>query len=215
MHVVLVIDTSYSMRTLSDGKKYMDYAKEAANNFVDLVMADNMPDSNRVSVVSFAGELGQKDVLSLGNKQDAKNQVTSYINSLTEAPGGGTFTQGGLHAAYEMLNQDRANTNDPDDQKFNRVIIVLSDGLPTRHYEVAAITDQPDYNFNYRHPLYDGGVSSERVLYPAVRFYYSSVIKTTEWFLAKYRDMYVVPGGLGDMSMISKLSPVSLDWRME
>lgn len=119
--VVLVIDRSGSMDAGNPSSMY--YAKKAAKEFTDNVLADS---NNRVAVVSFAGP---KHYGNYGAATDATQHigfsnnaesVKSAINSINTAPG--TNIQAGfLKAKSILVDYGRENAN--------KVIILLTDGV--------------------------------------------------------------------------------------
>ena len=112
--IVLVIDGSGSM----DDDDRLQGAKDAANAFTDIVLAEEYQDINKVAVISF-GE-GQNIDQSLTN---AAQEVKNAVNGITA--GGGTNTQGAIHAAREVLKDSAAD---------HKVIVLLSDGEPQNSY---------------------------------------------------------------------------------
>ncbi|MGI6468398.1 MAG: VWA domain-containing protein [Syntrophomonadaceae bacterium] len=125
--IVLVIDRSGSMR--DDNR--MAAAKEAAKEFIDTLLPDGNT-YNRIALVSFAG-----DVITHAGFTDStgRNTLLSYLdggnNSGTIRPNGGTFTQAGLRQAKILLADSAAD---------NKIIVLLSDGVPTYSYKI----DNPD-----------------------------------------------------------------------
>ena len=126
--IVLVIDTSGSM---NDNNR-MRAAKNAANTFIDKLLPS---ETTRIGIVSFA---------SYGY---VKNTLTNDIVSLKPSvnglrANGGTFTQGGMHLAKQMLEDSPADHKD---------IILLSDGEPTYSYLLSNPEDyaEPFGLYNY------------------------------------------------------------------
>ena len=114
--IVLVIDRSGSMK--DDNK--MKNAKDAANDFVNKILAY---DDVRVGVVSFAGDVKVNKGLT-----DNKKELTDAIGGLSAS--GGTFVQAGIREAQNLLINSKAN---------NKIIILLSDGVPTYAYDLNMI----------------------------------------------------------------------------
>lgn len=110
--IVLVIDRSGSMA----GNR-MTNAKEAAKNFVTQIL-DKDPTNSRISIVSFASDARIDSDFSNNNYS-----LQSSINNISA--GGGTFTQGGLKQAENLIGGSTA------DRKY---IVLLSDGEPTFSY---------------------------------------------------------------------------------
>lgn len=116
--VVLVIDTSGSMRDYNR----LTNAKAAARNFVNTILDPSNPSSQltRIAIVSFADGAVVRQPLT-----NNRTALISAINGLTAD--GGTFTQGGVRQAAELLESSDA------DQKN---IVLLSDGYPTYSYRL-------------------------------------------------------------------------------
>ncbi len=110
--IVLVIDRSGSMA----GNR-MTNAKESAKNFVTQIL-DKDPTNSRISIVSFASDARIDSGFSNNNYS-----LQSSINNISA--GGGTFTQGGLKQAENLIGGSTA------DRKY---IVLLSDGEPTFSY---------------------------------------------------------------------------------
>ncbi|MDT2768949.1 VWA domain-containing protein [Globicatella sulfidifaciens] len=111
--IVLVIDRSGSMA--NDDR--MTNATESAKNFVTQIL-DKDPNNSRVAIVSFASEARIDSRFSSNN-----SYLQSRINNISAE--GGTFTQGGLKQAENLIVRSTA------DRKY---IVLLSDGEPTFSY---------------------------------------------------------------------------------
>ncbi|SPT75407.1 Mg-chelatase subunit ChlD [Arcanobacterium haemolyticum] len=111
--IVLVIDTSGSM----NDRGRMDKAKEAAKEFVDKLLPS---EATHIGVVSFGSDVHV--VQPLTDDQKALNQAIRGLHA-----SGGTFTQGGIKQAREMLAKSAAD---------HKHIVLLSDGKPTFSYEM-------------------------------------------------------------------------------
>ncbi|ERT64730.1 VWA domain-containing protein [Peptoniphilus sp. BV3AC2] len=131
--IVLVMDTSGSMK----GNR-MTSAIAAAHSFVNTVLQDGSQNM-RVAIVPFAGEVG--------TETDFTDNITTLhaaINNMNAK--GGTFTQGGIYKARQMLEASKAN---------NKYMLVMSDGVPTYSYE---IQDPDTYATDYVNDVaYDRG----------------------------------------------------------
>ncbi|WP_297289764.1 Cna B-type domain-containing protein, partial [uncultured Flavonifractor sp.] len=192
VRVVLVMDTSYSMGTQANGRSYLDYAKDAANQFVDQLMAEDMPDGCGVSVVDFSDTAKVKavDLFSLTDREEIKSRAHSFIGGMWQ--GSGTFTQAGLRKAWEMLNADRARLDDPNDEKADRLIILLSDGLPTRSYQALKVVEAGD-DFNYYQPPVDGDMSkAQKYTHRITEFNKGYTVKSEQWYFNDYKDSVLV-----------------------
>ena len=121
--VVLVIDDSGSM-----GTSKMNNAKAAANTFVDELLTSST--GIRVSVVTIngGGGTGQPQV-----DQGFTSNLTSLHNAINNiSASGGTNLQGGFYAARLLVESSSAN---------KKVVILLSDGVPTYSYNSVYSTD--------------------------------------------------------------------------
>lgn len=117
--VVLVIDRSGSMRV--NGR--MPAAQRAAKAFVDTLLPGD--GNTRIAVVSYATEVTTNSGFT--NNQTTLNAAIDNLYAY-----GGTFTQGGIKSARDLLAGSTAN------QKH---IVLLSDGLPTFSYNVMNLTN--------------------------------------------------------------------------
>lgn len=109
--VVLVIDTSGSM---NDNQR-MEKTKEAAKVFVNTLYPSESEKKADIAIVGYETNVSEKAGFN-SSKQDLMNA----INGLSA--NGGTFTQGGVHKARELLE---GGGNE------NKYIVLLSDGEPT------------------------------------------------------------------------------------
>lgn len=130
--IVLVIDRSGSMA----GDR-MTNAKEAAQNFVTQIL-DKDPTNSRISIVSFASDARIDSGFS-----NNKNSLQSSINNIQAE--GGTFTQGGLKQAENLLGGSTA------DRKY---IVLLSDGEPTFSYLPETGTYGLEHKTEKRHGIF-------------------------------------------------------------
>lgn len=116
--VVLVVDTSGSMK---DGDR-MPKAKEAAKSFVDQLLQTGY--ENKISLITYGKEV-TTHTFSTGNWVNVanKSELVTAIEDLV--PDGGTFTQGALNAAGEVITESTA---------VSRNVVLISDGVPTYSY---------------------------------------------------------------------------------
>ncbi|MGV6845330.1 MAG: vWA domain-containing protein, partial [Lutibacter sp.] len=125
IEVVLVIDTSGSMDNAipNDTKTSMDYAQEAANDFIDNIFnaTNNPTGNNKVAIVDY----DTNATLSTGLISD-KTTLHNIVNNLSA--GGYTNISQGIDLA-----KDELNNNGTHDCKTIRSIIVLTDGVANRH----------------------------------------------------------------------------------
>ena len=117
--IVLVVDTSGSMREPKEGNYYTDKrisnAKEAATSFVNAMIKESGKGDVKIGLVSFASDAEKKS--NLTNNKDSLNNA---IQTLTAE--GGTYTQEGLKLANEILRGGAAE---------EKIIVLISDGKPT------------------------------------------------------------------------------------
>ena len=117
--IVLVVDTSGSMREPKAGNYYTDKrisnAKEAATSFVNAMIKESGKGDIKIGLVSFASGAEKKS--NLTNNKDSLNRA---IQTLTA--NGGTYTQAGLNLANEILRGGDAE---------EKIIVLISDGKPT------------------------------------------------------------------------------------
>lgn len=142
--VMFVLDTSGSM----EGQKFED-AAGALNSAMDALLEGEGTEHNRVGITTFASSANNSNniFLPLGHheKQNNRNDFISYqegdrrsndtitvrtsaINNKSVEANGGTYTQGGIDAGVDALN----NSSKPDDGVVHYpVVILLTDGEPT------------------------------------------------------------------------------------
>ncbi len=151
LDVVFVVDTSGSMA--NDSR--LASAKTGIRSFIEDVEAAGLGNNVRAGLVSYSGESHVQVALNTVSNNGAS--LKSKVSSLRA--NGGTFTQAGLHDAYEMLK----NSNSDEKQ-----IILLTDGEPTYSYRVtSAIQDgKTVYGTNFDYGIRDGAGNSERLLRP-------------------------------------------------
>lgn len=130
LDVILVIDSSNSMKDVVGGKTLFTYAKEAAKSLTQKLLPTGN-NTNRVAIVTFGYTNygynygpGTLDTDSWLDKNFTYNQgqVISTINNLGYA--GGTNTQAGFRRAKNtMVANARAGAD--------KIIVFLSDGVPS------------------------------------------------------------------------------------
>ena len=114
--IVLVIDTSGSMK---DNRR-MKEAKRAAKNFVNQLLDADHPNT-RIALVPFGTEISFNPFTNYTGKQDLLDKIDHLRAD------GGTFTQGGIKMAASSLSNSQADFKN---------IVLLSDGVPTFNYEI-------------------------------------------------------------------------------
>ncbi|MTD38341.1 VWA domain-containing protein [Erwinia sp. CPCC 100877] len=145
--IVLVIDNSNSMRAQDDGwftPTRMDKAKSAATKFIEQVLKEGY--DNRVGIVTF-GSSGKKRADIVGFEK--KNDLLTIINggwwgiipeNGIQADGGGTHTQEGIRMGMELLESQATASR--------RILVLISDGVPTYSYMVEAPYTEKAYMIN-------------------------------------------------------------------
>lgn len=122
--VVLVIDNSNSM--YEDGR--MTKTKTAAKAFVDKLLTEDS--STRIAVVVFNLKVTNTGFYTYQNKEEIKQYIDNIKKNEDD---GGTFTQLGIKTAQELLTSAESTGK-------NKSIVLLSDGVPTKSYEVNNIS---------------------------------------------------------------------------
>lgn len=122
--VVLVIDNSNSM--YEDGR--MAKTKTAAKAFVDKLLTEDS--STRIAVVVFNLKATNTGFYTYQNKEEIKQYIDNIKKNEDD---GGTFTQLGIKTAQELLASAESTGK-------NKSIVLLSDGVPTKSYEVNNIS---------------------------------------------------------------------------
>ncbi|ANS76225.1 hypothetical protein AWM70_17915 [Paenibacillus yonginensis] len=164
--VVLLIDKSSSMR---DGSR-MNSAKTAAKKFVDNLL---IKDANtRIALVTFGTSAAK---LSDFKGTDQKAALTTEISKISAGDYGRnieyTNIQSGLREAGNLLQGSTAD---------NKVIVLLSDGAPTRSYEAKSAEA-----FNWQGGEYDFRLSN---------FDYSSVKGSSGDYELPKKQQYTLTG---------------------
>lgn len=148
--VVFVLDTSGSMESTFSS------VKTSAGNFAEaLVSSKENADKNiRIGVVAFAKEGWTKVSLTNPWKNGSTvvsesafntnvNNIKSSINAIPLQDNnnyGGTNIQAGIHTAASMLASSPAKTN--------KIIILLSDGVPTYSYKASGVDANGNLTFS-------------------------------------------------------------------
>ena len=148
--IILILDRSGSMawemgndtNPESGEPSRMTVLKDSANAFVDSVLASGL--NNRVAVVTYSGEGGNGDA--------AYNDSNTLIGLLCQrqalskpamsglTPNGGTNMQAGFREAYSVIAGARAGVD--------RIVIFMTDGMPTYHYNGSGFTEGPGGSFD-------------------------------------------------------------------
>ena len=127
LDVVLVIDVSGSMGNTIPGdvKTSMDYAKDAANSFIDqILVTDNPTNNNRISIVKYSTTATIVDPLTAYSAANL-TALHNHINALIA--NGNTNIQDGIVKADDELTA-HGNFN----CQTARSIVLLTDGVANR-----------------------------------------------------------------------------------
>lgn len=140
--VVLVDDMSGSM---ADSRR-IDAVREGTKNFFTAIQASGLADYVNVGYVGYSSEpdyyydkyYGGSDGITAIKIKPVSDfgQVTSINNELTKTPYGGTFTQKGIREAQNMLAADNSG--------HKKMMILLTDGVPTTSYKVTSAARDAD-----------------------------------------------------------------------
>lgn len=184
--IVLVIDTSGSMKEKKNNVTRMEAAQSAAKKFVNTLLGAG--GSTQIAVVSFATDVTVHNQTSPFKGYSEKGSLISAIDGLKAD--GGTFTQAGLRRARLLLQNSTAD---------NRYIVLLSDGEPTYSYGFtntvatsAAYFTQSGSNWYARDDLAMTAYGTARVGGgSSMTTKYKSVVVGYEWiFIPVYHDYY-------------------------
>ncbi|PEH48428.1 SpaA isopeptide-forming pilin-related protein [Enterococcus faecium] len=133
LDLVLVVDWSGSM---NDNDR-IDEVKIGVDRFVDTLADSGITDKINMGYVGYSsdGYNYSNGTVQMGSFDSVKNQVKSITPSWTN---GGTFTQKGLRDAGDMLSV-------PNGHK--KVIVLLTDGVPTFSYKVQRVHAQSSNDY--------------------------------------------------------------------
>lgn len=133
LDLVLVVDWSGSM---NDNDRIGE-VKIGVDRFVDTLADSGITDKINMGYVGYSseGHLYSNGTVQMGSFDSVKNQVKSITPSWTN---GGTFTQKGLRDAGDMLSV-------PNGHK--KVIVLLTDGVPTFSYKVQRVHAQSNNDY--------------------------------------------------------------------
>lgn len=155
---VIVVDRSNSMSSTM-----LSNAKTAATSLArQLLPSGNRV--NRVAVLTFGTDVRDKT----NGFSDSFSVVNNSINSAADGiqpQGGGTFTQGAIHAAAQLLASSDATYKN---------IVLLSDGVPSYSY---GIQNPATSDFENGHDMIGGrSVRQFKIMDSSSRFNYNSQI---------------------------------------
>ncbi len=148
--IVLVLDNSNSMNSEKDGLKRIQNLEAAVKSFIS--EADLTDSENRIGIVEFNTKVDNIVPLT-------QNKSVLLSGVPTNAPKGdgkgGTFTQQALMEANKLLIGSQAD---------NKVIILISDGVPTYSYKLnnTSSNSSVDGGWNYSNASLVSGIESRK-----------------------------------------------------
>lgn len=151
--VVFVVDTSGSMKDHSR----LGYAKKGISDFINDISSSGLGNNVRAGLVSYSSR--STEWVKLDKVANNGSNIRQKVNDLSAS--GGTFTQAGLHVAYEMLQGSASD---------EKMIILLTDGRPTYSYRVERAIQEngtlygTDFTYNPRYV--EGRGSDENISKP-------------------------------------------------
>lgn len=134
--IVLVVDMSGSMNSsVNGGNDRVGAARQGVKNFLKTINDAGIGKYVNVGVVGFSspGDISSSGTLSENiDASDNQSHITRINNLLANEFTGATFTQLGIRTGQNML------VNDGNDHK--KMMILLTDGVPTFSYKVTGAT---------------------------------------------------------------------------
>lgn len=135
--IVLVVDMSGSMNSsLNGGNDRVGATRQGVKNFLKTINDAGIGKYVNVGVVGFSspGYISSSGTLSENiDSSDNQAHITRINDLLANEFKGGTFTQLGIRTGQSML------ASDSNDHK--KMMIMLTDGVPTFSYKVSALTN--------------------------------------------------------------------------
>ena len=135
--IVLVVDMSGSMNSsLNGGNDRVGATRQGVKNFLKTINDAGIGKYVNVGVVGFSSPAYISSSGTLSENIDAsdnQSHITRINNLLSNDFKGGTFTQLGIRTGQSML------ASDSNDHK--KMMIMLTDGVPTFSYKVSALTN--------------------------------------------------------------------------
>lgn len=131
--VVLVVDWSGSMNEMGR----IAEVKKGVDRFLNQIEGSGIQDSVYMGYVGYSsdGSNYQNKTCQLGKFSEVKETIRSMT---PETAAGGTFTQRGLRQAGDMLSTQNGH---------KKVIVLLTDGVPTYSYHVSKVHTQADGSY--------------------------------------------------------------------
>lgn len=134
--IVLIVDMSGSMNSsINGGNDRVGAVRQGVKNFLKTINDAGIGKYVNVGVVGFSspGYISSSGTLSENiDASDNQSHITRINNLLSNEFTGGTFTQLGIRTGQNML------ANDGNDHK--KMMILLTDGVPTFSYKVTGAT---------------------------------------------------------------------------
>ncbi|WMJ76668.1 MULTISPECIES: vWA domain-containing protein [unclassified Sedimentibacter] len=128
--IILVLDKSGSMEdNISGRESKADVLEEAANRFIDAVLATNQSGNNRVAIVTYSDEAQIKQAFTT-DKTAAKNAYKNFEDMVS----GGTNSEAGFIKARELFGTSFR-------MGAERYVIYMTDGVPTQYYNINGEVD--------------------------------------------------------------------------
>ncbi|WP_430617798.1 hypothetical protein IGI86_001173 [Enterococcus sp. AZ188] len=131
--VVLVVDWSGSMNEMGR----ITEVKKGVDRFLNQIEGSGIQDSVYMGYVGYSsdGNNYQNKTCQLGKFSEVKETIRTMT---PETAAGGTFTQRGLRQAGDMLSTQNGH---------KKVIVLLTDGVPTYSYHVSKVHTQADGSY--------------------------------------------------------------------
>lgn len=129
--VVLVVDWSGSMN--EDNR--LAEVKRGVNSFVDTLDHSGIAEKINLGYIGYSSVGYNNGSIPLSSFNSVKNQIKAITPSTTQ---GGTFTQKALREAGEMLAEQN---------NHEKVIVLLTDGVPTYSYHVNKVFTEQDGSY--------------------------------------------------------------------
>ncbi|HHD7719675.1 TPA: SpaA isopeptide-forming pilin-related protein [Enterococcus faecium] len=143
LDVVLVVDWSGSM---NEDNRIIE-VKNGIDRFVATLSKSGVTEKINLGYVGFSSEGYANRTIPIAGFDSVKEEIQSATPDSTS---GGTFTQDGLRRASEMLSEQNGH---------KKVIVLLTDGVPTCSYQVSSVMTEEDGS-------YYGATFSDRVDHP-------------------------------------------------
>ncbi|WP_165006940.1 MULTISPECIES: vWA domain-containing protein [unclassified Enterococcus] len=131
LDLVLVVDWSGSMNE----NNRIGEVRTGVNRFVDTLAESGITDKISMGYIGYSSNNYSNASVPMGSFDSVKNQIKNITPTSTS---GGTFTQKALRDAGNMLST-------PNGHK--KVVVLLTDGVPTYSYKVQNVHTQPDGSY--------------------------------------------------------------------